>query len=136
MKMEKVTSTLRGVPRQKSVVGWVDFRRRNVGIWAFVLNRLTGIGLTVYLFLHFAVFSTLLLGEETWNSFIALAKTPPFLLLDVVLLFGLLFHGLNGLRQALLACNIGVDSHKALFWVFMLVGAVALVYASVRVFTA
>jgi succinate dehydrogenase / fumarate reductase cytochrome b subunit len=133
--MEKVTSTLRGIPRQKSVAGWVDFRRRNVGIWAFVLNRLTGIGLTVYLFLHFAVLSTLLMGEGTWESFIALAKTPPFLLLDVILFFGLLFHGLNGLRQILMASNVVLDSHKTLFWVLMLIGAVAFVYASVRIFT-
>jgi succinate dehydrogenase / fumarate reductase cytochrome b subunit len=132
--MEEVTGTLRGIPRQKSAGGWIDFRRRNPGIWAFVLNRLTGIGLTIYLFLHFALLSTLLMGEETWNSFMALAKTPPFLLLDVVLLFGLLFHGLNGLRQVLLACNVGLDRHKAIFWALMLVGAVALVYAGARIF--
>jgi succinate dehydrogenase / fumarate reductase cytochrome b subunit len=133
--MEKVTSTLRGIPRQKSVLGWVDFRRRNMGIWAFVLNRATGIGLTVYLFLHLIVLSTLLMGEGTWESFIALARTPPFLLLDVILLFGLLFHGLNGLRQVLLACDVGTDKYKELFWVLMLIGAVALVYTSVRIFT-
>jgi succinate dehydrogenase / fumarate reductase cytochrome b subunit len=133
--MENVTSTLRGIPRQKSLAGWVDIRRRNTGIWAFVLHRLTGIGLALYLFFHFAVLSTLLMGEGAWNSFVALAKTPPFLLLDVILLFGLLYHGLNGLRQVLLAVNIGVDRHKTLFWVFMLIAGVALVYTSVRIFT-
>lgn len=133
--MEKVTSTLRGVPRTKTVAGWVDFRRRNVGIWAFVLSRLTGIGLTVYLFLHFVVLSTLLMGESSWETLANIARTPLFLLVDVALIFALIFHGLNGLRLALLACNVGVDNHKGWFWAFMLIGAVALVYASVRLFT-
>ena len=38
----------------------------------------------------------LLGGESAWHGFLELATTPVFLGLDVLLLFGLLFHGLNG----------------------------------------
>jgi len=33
---------------------WFDPRWRAVGTWAFILNRVSGLGLTVYLFLHLA----------------------------------------------------------------------------------
>ncbi|MGH2525106.1 MAG: hypothetical protein ACRDG2_00025, partial [Actinomycetota bacterium] len=76
-------------------VGWLDPRGRTLGHLAFVGNRITGLGLVFYLYLHLAVLSLLLRGGEAWNDFLELATTTVFLLLDVLLLFGLLYHGLN-----------------------------------------
>ena len=67
---------------------WFDVRGRSVGTLGFALNRLTAIGLTIYLFLHLAVLSLLLRGPEGWDSFVRIARSPLFLTLDVVLLFG------------------------------------------------
>jgi len=120
--------------RQRGVVGWFDVRRRRVGAWAFALNRITGLGLVLYLIIHLAVLSLLAQGEAAWNDFIALAKTPFFLFLDVVLIFGLLFHGLNGIRVALVGMGIGVENQKTAFWVLMSVGAVLLVVSAVGIF--
>jgi len=102
-------------------------RGRKEGSWAFALNRLTGIGLALYLFMHLGVLTTLLKGEEAWNSFIAIAKTPPFLALDVILLLGLVFHGLNGIRVALVGMGIGVNSQQKLFWILMAAGLILFV---------
>ena len=52
--------------------------------------------------------------------------SPYFLTLDVVLLAGILIHGLNGLRVALTGFDIGVKAQKALFGTLMLVALVAL----------
>ena len=107
---------------------WVDVRRgAAVGHWAFSLSRVTGLGLVFYLYLHLAVLSTLLRDESAWSGFLRLATTPAFLGLDVLLLFGLLFHGLNGLRVALVGTGLAADSHRALFWSLMAIGAVLLV---------
>jgi succinate dehydrogenase / fumarate reductase cytochrome b subunit len=104
-------------------------------MWAYALNRITGIGLVVYLYLHLIVLSLLAQGASGWDAFIALAKTPLFLALDVILLVGLLIHGLNGLRITLNALNIGVAAQKQLFVV--VIGLVILLglTGAVRIFT-
>jgi succinate dehydrogenase cytochrome b subunit len=111
---------------------WVDVRRGAVGHWAFSLNRVTGLGLVFYLYLHLAVLSMLLRGEAAWHGFLRLATTPVFLGLDVLLIFGLLFHGLNGLRVALVGTGLAPNRQLALFWSLMALGAVLLVAAALH----
>ena len=112
---------------------WFDVRKGGTGHWAFSLNRITALGLTLYLYLHLAVLSMLLGGEDAWHGFLELATTPVFLGLDVLLLFGLLFHGLNGLRVALVGSGLAVDRQKALFWSLMIVGAILLLGATLHI---
>ena len=113
---------------------WVDVRRAAIGHWAFSLNRVTGLGLVFYLYLHLAVLSMLLRGEDAWSGFLELATTPVFLGLDVLLIFGLLFHGLNGLRVALVGTGLAPNRQHALVWSLMSIGAVLLVAAALHLF--
>jgi succinate dehydrogenase / fumarate reductase, cytochrome b subunit len=106
--------------------GWFDPRGRAIGSWAFAVNRITGLGLLFYLYLHLGVLSMLLIGESAWNDFLELATKTVFLGLDVLLLFGLLFHGLNGIRVALVGTGLVPNRHKALFWAFTVIGTITL----------
>ncbi len=121
-------------PKVRRAGNWFDVRRRKLGMWAYALNRITGIGLVVYLYLHLAVLSLLLRGPGSWDTFVSLARTPYFLILDVILLAGALIHGLNGLRIALTGFDVGVKAQKALFGVLMLVAVVALGVAVLKIF--
>ncbi len=114
--------------------GWFDLRRRKLGMWAYALNRITGIGLVVYLYLHLGVLSLLSGGPGSWDSFVSLARSPYFLTLDVILLAGVLIHGLNGLRIALTGFNVGVKKQKVLFSALLLVAVVALSAAALKIF--
>jgi succinate dehydrogenase / fumarate reductase cytochrome b subunit len=104
---------------------WFDLRWRDVGTWAFILNRLSGIGLTAYLLLHLLVLSTLARGPAAYDSFIALAKSPLFLLGELLVVIGGLYHGLNGLRVAVTSFGFGVSHQKLLFYA-VLAGVIAL----------
>ena len=121
-------------PKVRRASRWFDVRRRRLGMWAYTLNRLTGIGLVVYLYLHLAVLSLLSRGPAAWNSFVSIARSPFYLSLDVILLAGILIHGFNGLRIALTGFDIAVRGQKALFGMLMLVAAVALVAAALKIF--
>jgi succinate dehydrogenase / fumarate reductase, cytochrome b subunit len=121
-------------PKVRRAGRWFDVRHRKLGMWAYALNRVTGIGLVVYLYLHLVVLSMLAGGPGSWDSFVSLARSPYFLALDVILLAGILVHGLNGLRVALTGFNIGVRAQKTLFGILMLVAAVALVAAALKIF--
>jgi succinate dehydrogenase / fumarate reductase cytochrome b subunit len=113
--------------------GWFDPRGRAIGSWAFAANRITGLGLVFYLYLHLGVLSMLLIGKSAWNDFVELATNTVFLGLDVLLLFGILFHGLNGVRVALVGTGVVPDKQKALFWAFTVIGTLALAYGAFHV---
>ncbi|MGH2539004.1 MAG: succinate dehydrogenase [Actinomycetota bacterium] len=115
-------------------VAWFDVRGRSTGHLAFSLSRITGLGLVFYLYLHLAVLSLLLGGEGSWNGFLGIATTPLFLGLDVLLVFGLLVHGLNGTRLALVGSGFVSSHQKALFWSLMAFGSILLVYSALHVF--
>ena len=121
-------------PKVRRAGRWFDVRRRKVGTWAYALNRITGIGLVVYLYLHLVVLSLLLRGPGSWDAFVTLARAPYFLALDVILLASALIHGLNGLRVVFTGLDVGVKAQKALFSALMLVAVVALSVAVFKIF--
>ncbi len=121
-------------PKVRRAGRWFDVRRRKVGTWAYALNRITGIGLVVYLYLHLAVLSLLTRGPGSWNAFVSLARSPYVLALEVILIAGVLIHGLNGLRVALTGFDVGVKAQKALFGILMLAAVVALGAAALKIF--
>jgi succinate dehydrogenase / fumarate reductase cytochrome b subunit len=120
--------------KTKQAARWFDVRRRKAGMWAYALNRITGIGLVVYLYLHLAVLSMLIRGQSAWDSFVALARSPFYLALDVILLAGILIHGLNGLRLAFTGLGFSVGAQKALFIILMVIGAIILLVAALKIF--
>lgn len=95
---------------------WFDPRWRGVGTWAFILNRLSGIGLTLYLFLHLIVLGTLGRGPAAYDQFIALARSPVLVAGELLVVVAGLYHGLNGLRVALTSFGIGVARQRTLFY--------------------
>lgn len=113
--------------------GWIDPRGRALGGFAFSANRVTGLGLVFYLYLHLGVLSLLLGGERSWNDFIRLATSWAFLSLDVLLILGILYHGLNGIRVALVGSGIVADQQRALWWSLGAVGTIALIAATLHI---
>ena len=133
--MDDIQPTTDPVRPKAPLRSWFDVRGRSMSTVAFALNRLTAVGLTIYLFLHLAVLSLLVRGPESWDSFVALAKHPLFLLLDVVLLFGVVYHMANGIRVALVGMGVGHARHKTLFYVLVGIALVLFVVGAVLIFT-
>ena len=130
--MTRLDRTRRGsAPRRTS--RWLDPRGRHLGTWAFVANRLTGLGLVGYLYLHLVILSTLLRGPEAWDGLVELFRHPLFLAFDVLLVVGLAVHGLNGLRLALVGSGLLVDRHKALLAAAAILVALVSLVAAVRI---
>jgi succinate dehydrogenase cytochrome b subunit len=122
--------------RGPAPVGWVQPRGRALGGRAFALHRLTGLALIFYLYVHLGVLSMLLIGQSAWSSFLGVVTATGFLVFDVVLILGLLFHGLNGIRVALVGSGLVVTRERALFWAATVVGTAALLFAALHVFGA
>ncbi len=123
-----------GPARRRGIVGWFDPRGRRVGGLAFLLNRLTGLGLVLYLYLHLVILSMLIQGPSAWDAFVDIALSPPFLALDVLLLTGMLIHGFNGIRVGLVGLGLVASRQRALFVAFMVIAALVAVVGALRIF--
>lgn len=120
----------------KEVVQWFDPRKNQAGDWAFILNRITAIGLTFYLFLHLIILGKLAQGPEGYDSFIASIKNPLFVTGELLVVAAGFIHGFNGIRVILNSFGIGVPRQKALFYVFLAAALVATVIIGYRMYTA
>ncbi len=130
-----MASDVQPKPVKRKTVEWFNLKGKRVGFWAYVVMRLSAIGLVLYLFLHLVVLSQLAVGPAQWDSFVALVKSPAFLLLDVVLIIGILAHGLNGIRLALIGFGIGVPSHKLMLWLAVILTIVFSVISALAIFS-
>lgn len=84
-------------------VGYSVLRYRGgVGQWAWAVNRVAGLGILLFLALHIADIFVVGLGPVLFNDLLFLYKGPAIRILDVFLVFGLLYHGINGLRLTLM----------------------------------
>ncbi len=108
----------------KHLMRWFDPRNRKLGTWAFILNRITALGLTLYLVLHLFALNNLARGPEAYDGFIKLAKTPVVMIGEVLVIAAGLIHGLNGIRIALNSFGVGARYQKQLF-ISLMVLAVA-----------
>lgn len=88
----------------------------NTGLFAWLLHRLTGLALVLYLLMHLTVLSTLAKGPESFDSLMKQMNTLIFKILEVGLFGVFAFHGLNGIR--VIMSDFGMESRyqKNLFW--------------------
>ncbi len=76
---------------------WITYRGGGgMALWA--LHRAAGLGILLFLALHIVDIFLLGFGEEVFNELLVIYTSPWARVLEVFLLFGVLFHALNGLR--------------------------------------
>ncbi len=115
---------------------WFNPVGRQTGGVGFILNRLTAIGLTLYLFLHLSVLSKLAQGPAAYDSFIKMAKSPIFLAGELLVVAGVFIHGLNGIRIVLTSFGVSVTRQKQLFVGLMALAVVIILVFAVKMITA
>jgi succinate dehydrogenase / fumarate reductase cytochrome b subunit len=113
--------------------GWLEPRGRGHGGRALALHRVTGLVIVVYLYLHLGVLSMLLVGRSSWGSFLSLVTAKGFLALEVVLIGTVLFHGLNGIRVALVGSGIAVKHERTMLWAAGAVGTAGVIFAALHI---
>ena len=121
-------------PVERKPLQWFNVRGKRVGFWAYVVMRLSALGLVLYLFLHLGILSQLVVGPTAWDNFVAIAKSPLVLIMDVVLIIGILAHGLNGVRLSLIGFGIGVPRQRVMLWIGLALTIVFGVLSALAVF--
>lgn len=108
---------------------WFDPRNRQIGTWGYILNRITALGLTLYLGLHLIALGQLAQGPEAYNGFVALVKNPILKLGELAVVAAGIIHGLNGIRIALTSFGIAVRYQRQIF-----LGLMALAATGIAIF--
>jgi succinate dehydrogenase cytochrome b556 subunit len=124
----------RNQPSAGKFWSWFNPLGRQAGGWAFILNRITALGLTLYLFLHLAVLGQLAQGPGAYDKFLALTENPLIKFGEWAVVAAVFIHGLNGIRIILTSFGVGVTRQKQLFYGFMAVAAFLILIFTVRMY--
>jgi succinate dehydrogenase / fumarate reductase cytochrome b subunit len=115
---------------------WFNPLGRQTGSWAFILNRITALGLAFYLYMHLIVLSQLSQGSDAWEAFLILAHSPIFKVGELLVIAAGILHGLNGIRIVLTTLSIGVTHQKHLFYAALGVSILVILLFALRMFSA
>ena len=92
-----------------------DFRSRNhVAYWAFLVHRISGVALTLFLPLHFWALGNALHGEAKLENFLRWSDQPLVKLGETILVLLLAAHMAGGMRLLMLEFMTWRDWHKTL----------------------
>jgi succinate dehydrogenase / fumarate reductase cytochrome b subunit len=80
--------------------GYFRYRGRE-GHLAFLLHRLTGLGTLLFLAIHILDTSTVYFVPSLYDHAVELYQSTPFMIGEIGLVFSVIFHGVNGLRIAI-----------------------------------
>jgi succinate dehydrogenase / fumarate reductase cytochrome b subunit len=78
---------------------WEGARYRGgIGHWAYQFHRLAGLATLLFLAIHILDTATVYFFPSLYQHAIELYRSTPFMLGEIALVAGVLFHGLNGLK--------------------------------------
>ena len=99
--------------------------RGKVGMWSWVLHRITGVAIFFFLLVHILDTALARVSPEAYNSVIATYKTPLIGLGELGLVAAILFHALNGIRVILVDFwPKGAKFQNAMFWAVIVIALV------------
>lgn len=84
-----------------TLIQGLQYRGRE-GQWSWILHRLTGLGVFLFLALHIFDIYLIMLGPEPFNTLSTIYHHPIARIGHIFLFFSLLWHAFNGARITLL----------------------------------
>jgi succinate dehydrogenase / fumarate reductase cytochrome b subunit len=102
----------------------------NAGTLAWLLHRVTGVALAVYLVPHFISINAARGGPRALDAELAGFATPLFAVAEWLLIGAVAFHACNGLRIVAVDFLDLAPRHKLLLWLVLLACAAVMLAAS------
>ncbi len=96
--------------------------RGKVGMWSWVLHRITGVAIFFFLLVHVLDTALVRVSAESYNALIATYKTPLIGVAELGLVAAILYHALNGIRVILIDFwRKGAKYQNVLWWIVIAV---------------
>jgi succinate dehydrogenase / fumarate reductase cytochrome b subunit len=106
---------------------------KTTGFISFVLRRLTGVALVLYLFTHMWVIGSINQGPEVFNARLNLVQTPFFKLAEIALLAAVVYHGLDGIRLLMVNWFKITEYRKSLFYAVLAVSVLIVIAGGIPI---
>jgi len=109
--------------------------RGKVGMWSWVLHRITGVAIFFFLLVHVLDTSLIRFSADAYNSVMASYKTIVMGFGEMALVGAILFHSLNGLRIILVDFwRKGTKYQNTMFWIVIAAAVILFAgYAPVQI---
>ena len=85
------------VDRARSLGAALSYKGRE-GMWSWILHRLTGLGVLFFLIIHVVETAMVIYSPGLYDDFLETYKNPFFRVAELLIIFSVLFHAVNGLR--------------------------------------
>ncbi len=82
-----------------TLTGYASYRGRE-GHWSFLLHRITGLGTVLFLVIHIVDIALVYFAPKAFADLLGVYKTTLFGIGEIILVFCVLYHGINGIRIA------------------------------------
>ena len=99
---------MKGYTHRSGIFNWLAAGRRGFEAYLYILHRITGLALLLFLVAHVFVSSSRLFGEEVWEAAMATTHHPAMMFFEFLVFAAFAFHGLNGLRLILVEFGLAV----------------------------
>jgi succinate dehydrogenase / fumarate reductase cytochrome b subunit len=133
--------------KASNFLSWFNPFSRGMGMYAWLFQRITGLCLLIYVFIHMSMIGLMLLdpfldtggagllyntvvhainqnlfdtGIELINHMLSIG----FFIDAGVMALGI-YHGANGIRVVLFDLGIGIRHQKTVFWIFLILGVIS-----------
>jgi succinate dehydrogenase / fumarate reductase, cytochrome b subunit len=112
--------------RARSLGTALRYRGRE-GMWSWILHRLTGLGVLLFLIIHVVDTGIIIYRPDLYEDALGLYKNPVFRFAELLIFFSVLFHAANGLRIIVQDFRPTVMEHqRRLTWAAAVVVALAM----------
>jgi succinate dehydrogenase / fumarate reductase cytochrome b subunit len=101
----------------------------NIGTFSWLLHRVSGVLLLIYLFAHLWVLGSAQMGAEAFDSRLRMVQSPIFHFLEIGLVFVIFYHMINGLSITVMDFFDLSRKHKALVTVSIAIFAILAIIA-------
>lgn len=98
----------KAVQQQLGILRWLTGQRHGIEGYLYLLHRLSGLALLLFLVLHVFVTSARVFGEETWQQLMSFTHSPVLKFLEYLVFVAFVFHATNGVRLILIELGIAV----------------------------
>jgi len=101
--------------------------RGSTGMWSWILHRLTGLGVLLFLIIHVIETGLVIYSPALYDEALTLYKNPVFRFAELLIFFSVLFHAANGLRIVVQDFRPRtMESHRQLTWAAVGVAVLAM----------
>lgn len=106
---------------------------KTTGFFSFVLRRVSGVALVLYLLLHIWVIGSALDSPETFDARLNAVQTPFFKVLEIALLAAVVYHAFDGVRLLLVNWFKVTDKRKNMFYAVFVISALMVIAGGVPI---